>query len=251
MRLLIILLLGLNFFIGCTNPKFEYSEMTFVKTATNDSFVVRSYDHLDLDSVWRYSLNEELVASYTAYGKDGCDGKVEIRWFSGELRGYGNCVDGRYDGMWKFYKKSGELHFLNFYSRDLFYQRWILDSGDTSKWLYPIIKVEPMTAYVFDTVSVIVDYIFEGIDTTNWDFYVLFDFVERNRFEDASPLPYEQYVMKYEGQPIIKKLGFIVPGEMVLYGQTMAVNRISSDTIFHPEIVNRFLTILDSTSVEL
>lgn len=249
MRVILPILLVL-ILASCSGTSDEYTERTILQSEEGFKYVSRSYPDKELDSIWKYDLNGNLVSLYTGDSLGQCFGWTSGYRKTGELHYFGECYKSNAIGQWLFFTKSGELDFLNFYSDGDLYQRWILDSGDTSKWVYPIIIVEPPTAYVFDTVSVKVDYILDGIDTTNWDFYLQFDFVERNRFEGASPLPYEQFIEKYEGQPINRKFEFLMPEEMVLYGQTMAVHRKSGDTIFHPEIENRFLTILDSTSVE-
>ena len=236
---------------SCTNSQPEYSEDTFTISDTNDSFVVRSYPHLDMDSVWRYSIDEQIVAIYTSDSTGNCKGRAELRFFTGELHGYGKCVDGFYDGMWKFYRKTGELHFINVYSMGFLCQRWVVKEGDTSKWLYPIISIEPRTAYINDTIFVRVDYNLNGIDTTGWDFFLHYDFTKREKFDSQESLPYEEFTERYDGKPIEVRFAFPQPGKIAMYGYTLAINRVTGDTIMHMEIMDQFFTILDSTSVEL
>jgi len=251
MRIGLIILVFFLLKLGCTNPQVEYSEETFLRVGTNDSFVVRSYEHLDLDSVWRYSLDEEIVAIYTSEGTADCEGRAELRFFTGELHGYGKCVDGYYDGKWKFYRKTGELHFMNVYSMGFLCQRWVVEEGDTSKWIYPKISIEPGTAYVYDTINVTVDYILDGIDTTGWDYYLHYDFTKREKFDNEGILPYEAFTERYEGDPIEVKFAFPKPGEIAMYGYTLAINRETGDSVIHMEIRDQYLSILDTTSTEL
>lgn len=237
--------------MGCWNSDQEYSERTFIHPDNNHKYIIRSYPDLELDSIWRHHTNGELVTIYTADSIGRCIGRTTVLYSTGELYSEGICNQGFAEGEWYFYKKSGDVDFINFYSKGVHYQRWIMESGDTTKWLYPIIEIEPRTGYIYDTINVHVDYILEGIDTTDWDYYLHFDFIEREKYESQSSLPYEAHIEKYEGNQIEGKFEFLVPGEMVMYGYTLAINRETGDSIYHLEIMEQYLTIMDSTSVEM
>jgi len=228
----------------------EYSEETFVRSSTNDSFIVRSYPDLEWDSIWRYSIDSEIVAIYTGESIENCVGTVELRFFSGELHGAGQCLDGYYHGMWKFYRKSGNLHSKGFFLNGKMYQRWYPFNGDTLKLVRPIIEVDPKTAFILDTVKIRVNYIFDGIDTSSWDYYLHFDFIALDKFKKQESLPYENYIEKFKGEEIKNNLGFMSPGDFALYGYTLAINRETGDSISHLGIETQYVTILDSTSVD-
>ncbi len=237
--------------LSCTSPQPEYSEETLIRVGTNDSFIIRSYPHLELDYIWKYSLNDEILSIYTRDSLKGCTGTMRWKHFSGELYAYGDCINQFFDGKWKYFRKSGELDFINFYTKGALYQRWFLEEGDTVKRLFPKISIEPRTAYLHDTIYVRADYILDGIDTSGWDYYLHYDFIEREKYESQSSLPYEQYIIKYEGEPIESKYEFIVPVEVAMYGYTLAINRETGDSVIHLEIMEEYLTILDTTSTEL
>jgi len=237
--------------MGCLNAEQEYSERIFYHPENNHKYIIRSYPDLELDSIWRYHSDDDLLTIYTADSLGRCIGPTTVLFSSGELYSEGVCVDGFAEGKWYFYKKSGELDFINFYSKGIHYQRWFLEEGDTTKRVYPIIDIKPNTAYVFDTILVQADYILEGLDTNNWDYYLHFDFIERDKYEAQNSLPYEKFIEKYEGNPIEEKFEFLVPGEIAMYGYTLAINRETGDSIIHLEIMDEYFTILDTTSTEL
>jgi hypothetical protein len=248
-KLLLLVFIFLK--LGCTNPQVEYSENTFIRANTNDSFVIRSYSHLEFDSIWRYSLNEGLVGIYTGDSLRRCTGSVRMEYITGELYAVGECLNGFYTGKWKFYRKSGDLHFIDFFSKGFNFQRWFPVNDDTFKLVRPIIDIEPRVANVDELVDISATYNFDNIDTANWDYYLYFDFISKEKFINDESLPFENYMKKYEGKAIEQSIGFFESGEIAMYGYTLAINRETGDSITHLEIEDQFLKILDSTSVEL
>ena len=251
MRYFFIIGILLFFTWGCTDSKVDYSERLIHVEEEGYKYISRSYPDKKLDSIWRYHIDGHLVSVYTGDSLGRCFGWTSGYRPSGELHYIGQCWWGKSEGRWNFYDKSGELIFINLYSNDHLYQRLFPESGDTTKWLYPIIEIEPRLAYVFDTIYVRVDYILDGIDTTDWDYYLHFDFIERDRFDSQDSLPYEDNIEKYEGEQIETKIRSISPGQYVMYGYTLAVNRETGDSIYHLDIMEQYLTILDSTSLKL
>jgi len=118
-------LILLLIFSCCSSNEVEYSERTFISPSTKDSFVIRSYPHKELDSIWRYQRDEEIVTIYTGDSLLGCFGPVRLYYFTGEKHGVGDCIDGYPEGIWKHYWESGELHFIDFYDKGVNYQRWV------------------------------------------------------------------------------------------------------------------------------
>lgn len=250
MRFPFIIIFVLTLIFSCSSKEVEYSERTFISPSTKDSFVIRSYPHLELDSIWRYQRDEEIVTIYSGDSLLGCFGSVKLYFYSGELHGIGECIDGFPEGVWKFYRKSGDMLHKDFVEKGKTYQKWVPRNEETIKLVAPIIEIKPETLYILDTFTIRAKYNFEGIDTKNWDYYLIFDFMRKEKFLNADYLPYENHIKKYEGEAIIYRSRFYEPADAVLYGYTLGINRLTGDSIFHLEIENQFFTILDSTSIE-
>ena len=240
----------LFFSFGCVDSKMNYSERIIHSNGEEYKYISRSYPDKKLDSIWKYHIDGHLVSVYTGDSLGRCFGWVSGYRQTGELHYNGQCWWGKSEGRWTFYDKSGELIFINLYSNGHLYQRKFPESRDTAKWLYPIIEIEPQVAHVFDTIYVRADYILDGIDTTGWDYYLHFDFIEMERFDNRDTLPYEEIIEKYMGEQIEKRIKVTMPGEYVMYGYTLAVNRETGDSTYHLDIMDKFLTIIDTTSVE-
>ena len=251
MRIGLIILVFFLLKLGCTNPQVEYSEETFLRVGTNDSFVIRSYPHKELDSIWRYQRDEEVLTIYKGDSLLGCFGPVRLYYFTGEEHGIGECIDGYPDGPWKFYTKSGDLIYKSFSKKGNIFQKWLPSNGDTFKLIRPIIEIEPRVTNVDELVDITATYNFDGIDTADWDYYLYFDFISKENFLHDESLPFEQYKEKLEGNTIEQSIGFLESGEIAMYAYTLAINRQTGDSLIHLEIEGQFLTILDTTSTEL
>lgn len=248
LRLLIIILI----FIGCGKNSNDFIESYKTDVDPDYNYLVRSYPDKELDSIWKYTKEGVLVSIYAGDSLGRCLGPQKVFYPNGEIYYTGKCESNLHIGKWYFYRKSGSLHFINFYTeRGELYQRWFPNNGDTTKMVYPIIELDPLVATTFDTVFLKVNYKLDYIDTTGWDYFLVYDFVEKERFEKGGSLPFEEFFEKYEGQKIEGRFEFMVPGEIAMYGYTLAVNRETGDSIFHLEIRDQFLTIVDTVSQEL
>ena len=250
------IIIGVLIFIqcGCTDSQRDYSERVILKEEEGYKYISRSYPNKKLDSIWEYDLDGQLKRVYTGDSLLNCYGGISGFRPSGDLHYTCHCLRNVLVENCVFYDKSGEIFFIDLYSSGHLYQRLIPESGDTAKWLIPIIEIEPRLAYVHDTIYVRADYILDGIDTTGWDYFLHFDFIGREKIENKSPIPsvpYEKFIEKYDNEQIEVKFGFLVPGEYVMYGYTLAINRETGDSVSHIGISDEFLTVLDSTSVEL
>jgi len=239
------------FSLGCKEEKIVFSEDIFIQPDSKDSFVIRSYPDLELDSVWRYQIDDKIVRVYTRDSLNRCIGPVNLYFFSGELHGYGTCIEGYFEGKWFFYNESGRLLSIKLFSKGKLYQRWFFPNNDTLKLVYPIIDIEPRTAFIHDTFKIRVNYIFDGIDTTGWDYYLHFDFINKDIYTDTIHLPRENFYRKYEGEEIKENLKIYFSGEHAMYGYTLAINRETGDSVYHYEITDQFFTTLDTTFIEL
>jgi|GEM_PF-2315548 len=249
---ILILLFFVSIILSCTSKTPKYNERIIHKPEEGFKYISRNYPEKELDSIWKYDLKGNIVRIYTGDSLGRCIGWTSGYRQSGELHYIGNCNGKKATGEWHFFNKSGNIDFINFYSLEGYlYQRWFLENSDTSKKLYPKISIEPRTAHVHDTIYVTVDYILDGIDTTGWDYYLFYDFIEREKYETQSSLPYEEYINKYEGKPLESRFEFIVPGEVTMYGYTLAIHRETGDSVYHLDIMEEYLTILDTTSTEL
>jgi len=123
--------------------------------------------------------------------------------------------------------------------------------GDTVKFLRPVVEIEPRITDTQEFVRITAKYNFNKIDTANWDYYLFYDFISKDRFLQKESLPFEQHKEKIEGNTIEKSIGFLEPGEIAMYGRTLGIHRETGDSIFHLEIKNQFLTVKDTTSVGL
>lgn len=204
-----------------------------------------------MDSIWRYQTDEKILTIYTGDSLLGCFGQVKLYYYSGEVHSTGKCINGFPEGIWKFYTKSGNLFRKDFLKKGVTYQKWWLNNGDTVKQVAPIIEISPQMLYILDTFKFKANYYFEGIDTTSWDYYLVFDFMRKEKFINAESLPYENHIKKYQGETIVHRSRFYEPADAVLYGYTLGIHRETGDSIFHLEIKNHFFTIKDTTSVEL
>jgi hypothetical protein len=238
--------------IGCGNSEHESNENYREKIIGDSKYIYQSYSDSELDSIWKFDMNGNLESVFTGDSTGKCLGTISGFYTTGELKFTGYCNHHDKIGQWYFFKNSGDLNFINYYTDNgELYQRWFIQEGDTSKKLFPIIDLEPRVAHVNEEIHLRVNYKFDGIDTTGWDYFFVHDFIEKEDYDPDQILPKERFRDPYNGEVLSIKLEFLAPDELAMFGYTLAVNRETGDSIFHLEIRDQFLTIVDTISQEL
>lgn len=250
MKILQVVCVGaLLFACGCSD---RVSDETYREKIIEESkYIFKSCPDKELDSVWKFDKTENLVSIFTADSTGLCKGTISGFHRGGQLKYTGTCQYHKKIGKWYFFKESGDLDFINYYTEDGdLYQKWFIREGDTIKHLYPIIFLEPKFAHVNEEVYLRVNYIFSGIDTSGWDYFLVHDFIEREIFDSQQGLPYERYVNKLDGDELSIKIKFLTPEEIALIGYTLAIHRETRDSIYYLDILEQYLTIIDTSSLE-
>ncbi len=237
--------------VGCGNPQ-EHTDHVREKIIDGNRYVYKSFEDKELDSIWKYDKDGNLESVFTGDSTGKCLGGISGFYPTGELKFTGYCKHLNTTGEWFFYKKSGELNFVNFYTEtgDM-YQRWFMNNGDTLKLVYPIIEFDRRVANVEDSVSLRVSYNLDSLDTLGWTYYFVHDFIEIDKFTSDELLPEERFRYKIDGHEISMTLNFLTPDTLALYGYTLAVHQETGDTVNHLQIRDEFITILSPDGKEL